>query len=181
MLLFQYIYYIILIIINERVLYVSIMFRKLFKMFGYVKRTTNLNDDARQKSIEMRELKAEMRHAKNMLELKQQIGMLQSAIAEDSGKSNNLEDELLSGLLGNLFAAKQPQEQKTKEINNNNLIAVELTEEEIRDLLSKIPKKYLKLGKKLNDETMKKLIASHLPGLGINTYNHIMEIYKSEY
>lgn len=140
------------------------------------------SEEERELSLERRRLNAELKRLeqkKRIEETKFELEQLKNELygEEDTeiDNDNGLETQLLS-LLAPLLMKKQT-EQPTEQQQPVNM-KIDLTTEQIKEVLNSIPKAVLKKIKKLDDETIKKLALSQNPYLSEKTLNEAVILVK---
>lgn len=146
------------------------LFNKKKKKVSPISGTT-FTDEDRERSAEIRKMKAERKRileeieiekAKAELEMtKRELqDMLSESIEEES--EGSMEDKIMLQLLS-MAQIKQQQQQTPKEESLKEEPLQHMTDEEIKTAISNIPKQYLKMAKAMPDGVLGSKIAELLP------------------
>jgi hypothetical protein len=163
------------------------------------------NDEDRELSAERRRASAELRRQKQEIELlklqrmqrieelrlKREEYKLQQELKEMEEDDDDYDDQppenaLLMGLLGQLaknnsmdhqdqvyYGSMQQQEPTPTQID--------VDDKTIDETLSQIPKKYLKMAKKMNDTTLSELIKSRMPALSEASVSRTIKRFRETF
>ena len=168
-------------------------------MLWFHKKKQHVIDElARQNSIASRKASAELKAKQaeieslkkeaDLIEWKARIADLKAKFEDDEEEEeqNPIEALLMQAILPKLLGT-QTQSAPVGVIppfpttpNPTGAISPEVTfsEENIRDMLNKFPKKYLQIAKKLNPEQLSGIIKAKLPYLSANSITKAIQIIK---
>lgn len=155
-----------------------------------------LDDMDRLHATQTKQLRAEMKKIQQEIQIEKQKFELDKLRAEQEQLRQELfgddeedeEDEepspeaLFLPILLNAFKpGQQPaQEQffQQQAPSKEQVQLVQYTDNEIREIMNKLPKKYIKLARNLDDNTIRKFIHSHQPGLNPETVDRALKILR---
>jgi len=165
------------------------------------KRKSNLDNESREISLQTRQRNAELKKIRQDIEsmrlqheLEEERASLDDLKDELYGVSEELEDGELSPdnllmqllqkfMMSGKFNLPGMQTQKTIQTENafspelehlNTASKVQFTDEEIDNLISMVPKKYMKQVKKMDDVGLRKVIHSQIPNCQEETIERII-------
>jgi len=147
------------------------------------------NDDEREQSANIRALKREQQRLREQLELEKQkfeLEKLQLEIAQqraelyedDDEETDNNEMSMLMPLIMGLLNKNAPVAQEPQGIPASQVAKTQYTDEEIRDIITKLPRKYIKIARSMPEGTVRKLIVSHMPSVSDDTIERALIILK---
>lgn len=158
-------------------------FAKRKKSKGY-----QFDDTDRELSAQKRMLNSQLRQKRQIIELRklqQELDDIESEMypdmegEEDDDTETVLMKSLLVPLLQNLntpVAGTSPSVQPTEEVPQQEVISDDV----LRAMIKKIPKQYLRLAKKLDDNELYHMIHGKFPGYDLFTINRAIKIFREE-
>lgn len=161
----------------------------MWKLFRSKRKKTGhtLSDDDRERSAETRRQNAELKKIifdtrkieleALKLEKEADIQDLRNELfpQDDEDEENNIEDTLLMSILTPLISKlQQPQETPIQ----TDKTSVSMDNVAIKEVLAKLPKQYLKMGKKLPPEQLTGIIKQQIPLLDEESVIRAIKIIK---
>jgi hypothetical protein len=173
-----------------------------YKGYNFSDEEREFGAEIRAKNKEIKLLKLErekeleiLKYEKDRLRLKAEINELKDELQpeyeEDEPMQDNQTDNTFNNLLGTVAMAmmqkNQPQHTNNLQSSNppqtnsknNDDGKLSLNDEQLKDIISEIPKKYLILAKTMPDDTIKQYIRGKYPELDEETINRGIKIVKS--
>lgn len=162
----------------------------MWKLFCFKREKTGhiLSDDDRERSAETRRQNAELKKiifdTKKIelealkLEKEAYIQDLRNELypQDDEDEDNNIENTLLMSILTPLISKlKQPQQETPIQTDKTS---VSMDNVAIKEVLAKLPKQYLKIGKKLPPEQLTGIIKQQIPLLDEESIIRAIKIIK---
>lgn len=143
------------------------------------------NDVDRSKSLENRELQAEFNEVKHELRMEKEKLKLERAKAElealrsdlyedDSEQEQPIEDQMMSGLLAKFLNSSAPSP-----LPAANVPKVDFTENELLEVIERIPRSLRKRFLKLDENTQKKIIKGYIPGVSDSSIEKLLSLAKT--
>jgi len=149
------------------------------------------DDDDRVLSQKIRRSKGEkklLEQELERLEAEADLNDLREEISqydEQPEKNSNImsPDTLIMSLLMKLFTGTHNNNTSDSSIaaKLNTVEAPVMNTEQMQELINTVPKKYLKLAKNMNDDTLKALIQTKLPNINSTSLNSIVEMVKKKH
>lgn len=127
--------------------------------------------EIKQLELEREKIKAQIEKEKYLAELEDLKAQLYEDIPTEPEHHGLNPDTLLTTFLLNLLnkgtiVGNPPSTSTTpNSLTYNSPAPLELTPEQIKEIISKVPKQYLKIAKTLTDEQLKRLILGQIPNL----------------
>jgi hypothetical protein len=147
--------------------------------------TRAANKDLKEREQELKLAELELRSKLRQEELKLRLEDVKQQLCdfteeEDEEESPNNADSMLMTLLTSILNKQQPQTvQPTPNGEVNSTSEVSLSDEQLTELISNVPKKFLKIGKKMEEGTLKTLISQQLPNVTPDTLERAAKMVKS--
>jgi len=168
----------------------------LFKLFKKSKYSNELEKpevqaEALARSIEVRQNEAVLRRLRHELKVQEQRVQIEEAKSylnalrgtDEPESSGGIEDKLLEVLLTKVLGGNsQNQQPGLAEFLNKGQSPpneINLTDDEIRNTLKDVPKHYLKMAKKMNDEQLKNVIKTQ-GNFSDDTLKRALNILRNE-
>lgn len=141
-----------------------------------------LTDEERESGYQLRAMRMEQKRMQQEIALMREQSRLEEARSDLEDMRSRMygdddeeeeDDSLTKMLLPILMAGKQqPQQQQTTPVQVN------LTDDEIKNIIAQVPKKYLKLAKKMDNSTIEKYIRMQQPNVSQDTINRAISMVK---
>jgi hypothetical protein len=173
------------------------------KLFGWRHPQNNhdFTEEDNDKAQESRKVNAAMKRQNDLLldelkhleyiqrqrHLKEKIAMIQDEMYDDDDEDDDEDEDddadpfenMMKAAAVSMIAKMQPhlQPQQTTETASK----VTISDEQIRGLLSKVPKQYVKMAKKMDDSSIYTQLKSYAPQYDDATLHRAIEIFRDEY
>jgi len=167
--------------------------KHLFRKIWHGKRGFNINDETREISLLSRRRNSELKDLKHQIETmrvqrefeqeKADLEDLKDELYPEEEATEETADQKILNLIMNLIQ-KQPSISSlfSKNVNNEPTLEpqnqVNFTNEQILSIIEKIPKKHFKQVKKLDDETLRKLIKSQVPTINQDSVERTLTVIR---
>lgn len=157
------------------------------------KKNTNLTDEDRQFALEIRRMnqidrlkERQLESQNRLLQLKEEQMKFLNNIGE-LGTGKDSADDMIGNFMQLLLASKmqQPQQETaTTPLPTPEepapITGQQLTDEQIQELIDKIPKTQKKMAASLDDSTLAAIIHGKMPGFNAATIGRAIELFRSD-
>jgi len=154
----------------------------------------SFGDEDRQFSLEKRRANAELTKIRNEIALEKEKYQLEKAKLElkelrsqmsdfddsDDSQSPNVENLLLTAVLGFMNKQQQPMQQQPV-TTSASVESIKLSDEDILNILHSLPKKYISIGKKLSDNNLLNIIYKQMPNISETDAKRVLTHFRNSF